>query len=606
MIVVASGRFDLTKTLGSSSYIYSRCEWSSSGNVSTNKSTINIKVIVGKRSGSNTPTKCTFNTTVSVSGADSPSSQSSSPYDSVSANEEITVFSGTFTIKHNDNGKKSTTISVSIGNNNVYHAEGSSSITLDTIPRASSISGGSGNIGEKVTINISRASSSFKHTLNYEFGNLSGTIGTDIGTSCEWLIPTTFYNQIPNANEGTGTIICITYDGSTEIGRKSISFTSKVTNSNPSSFDFMYADIGGMTPNENITVHLTGDDTKIIKGYSSLFVMITSEASGNNGASISYYQIDNEKVYVADMHPVQFQIENYNKKTITVLVVDTRGNSTSITKTITNFLEYEDLVKGNIKLSRSNGGVGEFVTLEFNGTFWNDSFGEVNNDLSVAYKYKKTNSSDFIQGTTNIVTTNNENKYSFNGLIEGDTEEKGFDINNSYDLIVQISDKINTVIFETYIGAGTPAIAIFQNFVSLGKKYDVSLGGIQLWGDIYINGSKFQSYSNEEQLVGTWMGKPLYRKVLEGKMPDTTESWVDLIDLSNLKIEDVIKLDGTIKNTLTDFRILPANGYEKSAYHSLFSYLGNTKKLQVFLGGWQTATFGFVYRVILEYTKTTD
>lgn len=606
MIVVASGKFDLTKTLGASSYIYSRCEWSSSGNISTNKSTINVRVIVGKRSGSNTPTTCTFNTTVSVNGADSPSTQSSSPYDSISANEEITVFSGTFTIKHNDNGKKSTTISVSIGNNNVYHAEGSSSITLDTIPRASSISGGSGNIGEKVTINISRASSSFKHTLNYEFGNLSGTIGTNIGTSCEWLIPTTFYNQIPNANEGTGTITCITYDGSTEIGRKSISFTAKVTNSNPSSFDFMYADIGGMTPNENITVHLTGDDTKIIKGYSSLFVMITSEASGNNGANISYYQIDNEKVYVADMHPVQFQIDNYNKNTITVLVVDTRGNSTSITKTITDFLDYEDLIKGNIKLTRSNGGVGEFVTLEFNGTFWNDSFGSVDNELSVIYKYKKTNSSEFIQGTTNIVTTNSENNYSFNGLIEGDTEDKGFNINYSYDLLVQVSDKINTVIFTTVIGAGTPAIAIYQNYVSLGKKYDVNLGGIQLWGDIYINGSKFQEYSTKEQVVGIWMGKPIYRKVIIGDMPDTTDSWIDLVDLTDLNIDDVIKIDGTIKNTLTDLRVLPSSGYETNVYHCLFSYLGKTKKLQVFYNGWKSATYGFVYRLILEYTKTTD
>lgn len=597
MIIVASGRFDLTKTLGTSSYIYSRCEWSSSGNVSTNKSTINIKVIVGKRSGSNTPTKCTFNTTVSVSGADSPSSQSSSPYDSVSANEEITVFSGSFTIKHNDNGKKTTTISVSIGNNNVYHAEGSSSITLDTIPRASSISGGSGNIGEIVTINISRASNSFKHTLNYAFGSLTGTIGTNIETSCEWLIPITFYNQIPNANEGTGTITCITYDGSTEIGRKSISFTSKVTNSNPSAFDFIYADIGGMTPNKNITFYLTGDDTKIIKGYSSLFVMITSEATGNNGASISYYQIDNEKVYVADMNPVQFQIDNYNKNTITVLVVDTRGNSTSITKTITNFLEYEDLVKGNIKLTRSNGGVGEFVTLEFNGTFWNDSFGVVNNDLSVSYKYKKTNSSEFIQGTTNIVTTNNENNYSFNGLIEGDTVEKGFDINNSYDLIVEISDKINTVIFETYIGAGTPAIAIYKNFVSLGKKYDVKLGGIQLWGDIYLNGSKFQSYSNEEYIVGTWINnKPVYRKVLSlGSI--TLSSGVNDYEHGIDDLETLVNMKLLIRWTNGNWY------YNWDMYRNIT--VGKSILSINISGDYDSTTFPEAF-VIFEYTKSTD
>ena len=155
---MASGKFDLTKTLGTSAYIYSRCEWSSSGNVSNNKSTIYVNVIVGKKSGSNTPTTCTFNTSVSVT-------QSSSPYTSVSANQEINVFSGSFTIDHNADGTKSTSISVSIGNNNVYHATGSSNITLDTIPRASSLSGGSGDIGGNSTITITRASSSFTHKL---------------------------------------------------------------------------------------------------------------------------------------------------------------------------------------------------------------------------------------------------------------------------------------------------------------------------------------------------------------------------------------------------------------------------------------------------------
>lgn len=602
---MASGRFDLSKTLGTSAYIYSRCEWSSSGNVSNNKSTIYVNVIVGKRSGSNTPTTCTFNTSVSVSGANSPATQTSSPYTSVSANQEITVFSGSFTIDHNADGTKSTTISVSIGNNNVYHATGSSSITLDTIPRASSLSGGSGDIGGTSKITITRASSSFTHKLTYAFGNLSGTIASNVGTSYTWTLPTSFYSQIPNANSGTGTITCITYSGSTEVGRKSISFTAKVTNSNPSTFDFIFADIGGMTPNGNVTVNLTGDDSKIIKGYSSLFLMITSEATAKNSSSISYYQVENQKVNIGTINPVQFQIDNYSKNTISVIVVDSRGNSTTVTKQIDNFINYQELLKSNISLSRSDNGVGEFVNLKFSGIFWNDNFGGVQNELSISYKFKKTSSSTYIVGETTIVPTLNGNSFEFDNLISGDTEPKGFDINDSYDLIVEVSDKINTIIFTSILGTGSPAIAIYKNNVSLGKKYDTQLGGTQLWGEIYVDGSNPFKYSTSETIIGKWInGKILYRKVIEGNMTNTINQWVNLVNLSSLNIEDVIRIDGTIKNTATDNRIISANSFESTNYHCLFSYLGNEKILQVYVNGWVFNTYGFKYRVILEYTKS--
>ena len=110
------------------------------------------------------------------------------------------------------------------------------------------------------------------------------------------------------------------------------------------------------------------------------------------------------------------------------------------------------------------------------------------NELSISYKFKKTTSSTYIIGETTIVPTLNGNSFEFNNLISGDTEQKGFDINDSYDVVVEVSDKINTIIFTSILGTGSPAIAIYKNNISIGKKYDVSLGGTQLWGDIFLNG----------------------------------------------------------------------------------------------------------------------
>lgn len=104
----------------------------------------------------------------------------------------------------------------------------SSTLWLASIPRASSISVTSGS-GTKpgagsINLSISRASSSFTHTVTWSCAGLSGTIGTGIGTSCSWGVPIDIVEKSPNANS-TVTFTCKTYNGSTEIGSKTCTAT---------------------------------------------------------------------------------------------------------------------------------------------------------------------------------------------------------------------------------------------------------------------------------------------------------------------------------------------------------------------------------------------
>ena len=104
----------------------------------------------------------------------------------------------------------------------------SSTLWLASIPRASSISVTSGS-GTKpgagsINLSISRASSSFTHTVTWSCAGLSGTIGTGIGTSCSWSVPIDIVEKSPNANS-TVTFTCKTYNGSTEIGSKTCTAT---------------------------------------------------------------------------------------------------------------------------------------------------------------------------------------------------------------------------------------------------------------------------------------------------------------------------------------------------------------------------------------------
>lgn len=143
------------------------------------------------------------------------------------------VASGTTKITHNADGTKSFSLSIEAG---VYtyavSVTASGTHTLDTIPRASTLSATNANMGSASTITITRASSSFTHTLTYSFGSTAGTIvSKTTSTSVSWTPALTLANQIPNAVSGTCTITCDTYNGSTKIGSKTCTLTLTVPTS---------------------------------------------------------------------------------------------------------------------------------------------------------------------------------------------------------------------------------------------------------------------------------------------------------------------------------------------------------------------------------------
>ena len=274
-------------------------------------------------------------------------------YDGVST---ITLNSGSLTVEHNSDGKKDINISFSVVDNTgqAYtcgNASASGTMTLTTIPRASSITGGSGDIGGTTTININRASSSFKHKLYYAFGGITweGITGDNqVETSYTWTIPTKLYQQIPSANSGTGTIYCETYNGDTYIGTSTCQFTAKVTNSNPIAGSLSYKD------NNSVTVAITGNNQRIIRDNSILLFTIGS-ATAKNSASISNYEITFNGVTKSRTSSgiLEFGTINLsNDATATLKVTDSRGNTD--TKEINVIIDDWKLPTALIDLNRKN------------------------------------------------------------------------------------------------------------------------------------------------------------------------------------------------------------------------------------------------------------
>lgn len=163
----------------------------------------------------------------------------------------------------------------------------SSTLWLASIPRASSISvtSGSGTKpgGGSIKLSISRASSAFTHTVTWSFHDLTGTVGTGIGTSATWDVPLSFIEKSPSADSWM-TFTCKTYSNGTEIG--SSSCTANIGHYLPSSISNYTSNI---ICNGTNTINVT-----ISRGHSSFvhdvewFFGSHKYKKTNQGTSSSY------------------------------------------------------------------------------------------------------------------------------------------------------------------------------------------------------------------------------------------------------------------------------------------------------------------------------
>ncbi len=259
-----------------------RVDWSQSKNVSANTSTVTCKLYLVNDWSLNISGRS--DNTCTIDG-------SAQTFSSSAISSTGTHLLGTVsrTVNHASDGGKSLTISavfqIRATLSGAYYGTitASANITLDSIPRASSVSAGNMTLGSVGKINISRASSSFTHTLTYSFGNTSGTIATKTtATSVSWTPSLSLANQIPNATSGTCTITCTTYNGNTNIGAKTCTLSLSVPASvKPTISSLSAARIDGEVPSAwGIYVQTKSKVKLTING-----------AAGSYGSTIKSYSI---------------------------------------------------------------------------------------------------------------------------------------------------------------------------------------------------------------------------------------------------------------------------------------------------------------------------
>ena len=399
----------------------------------------------------------------------------------------ITLRSQSLNITHNDDGKKTINVSFSVVDNTgqAYtcgNASSSTNFILTDIPRVSDIALEKDNInvGENLIINTTKKYEGFIDNLTIKFGEFEKVV-ENVGNVYEWLTEEDkeqLYSQMPNVNSLKGEVIVETFTDETSIGTKSIDFTLNVVNSNPQFTNFTYEDTNPKT------LGLTGNNQTIIKNYSNVkgVVSLANKAVAINGATMKKYRFvvgEKQKEFnYSESEDVSATIEQVQNNMFVMYAIDSRNNSTMKQINAETYLDYFKPKILNFSLERTLGGVGEYVVLNVNGEFWNNSFGTETNGIVVTYKIKRTDSEEWIVGKSDIIPQIDGNNFNFSGEVAGDLENTGFDIESSYNIEITITDKLDSAKDTEIIGSGTPNMAMHANGTAFGGIYDEFIGGI--------------------------------------------------------------------------------------------------------------------------------
>lgn len=192
-------------------------------------------------------------------------------------------------------------------------------------PATSEVSASNGTLGTALTISISRYVNTYKHKLEYSFGNSTGTIATNVDTSYSWTPPLSLAAQFPNATSGTCTITCKTYNGSTLIGTKTTTLTLNIP-------DTVKCGISAVTLSETVS-GIVAKFGGFVQGHSKVRVTATYDTSNAQGATVSSISITINGQTLTANNAVTNEISNYGTLSFSVTIKDSRGRTATYTGT---------------------------------------------------------------------------------------------------------------------------------------------------------------------------------------------------------------------------------------------------------------------------------
>lgn len=295
------------------------------------------------------------------------------------------------------------------------------------------------------------------------------TTGTSLTGYTNETCKNNFYKSIPNSNTGKYKVK-VTYGSVVNTANNGNTYSTNANECSPVFSTFTYKD-----SNTNVTA-ITGNDQILVKGLSTLYVMIASanKMTTKRSATPKNYNITcdtlnkNVDYSTNDIEVSVGAIANAGNKRINVKAFDSRNNNATAYKDIT-VLDYNKPVI-NASVKRLNDFENQ-TTLSISGTFTKVLINNVNKNTikTIQYRYRET-SGNWSNWTT-VTFTLNDNKYSCNDVI------LSLDNTKSFEFEIKVTDNLDSNTSATGVGVGKP---IF--FISTNKKA------------CYINGQEILMY----------------------------------------------------------------------------------------------------------------
>lgn len=284
---------------------------------------------------------------------------------SCGSGQTVGIADGYTTVSHNADGSKSISVSASFScDNTSYYAPRtgscSGSLTLTTIPRASSISIDSPSIecGNTININGSSASKNFTHKIYATWnGKTSELVTIASGTttpSFSYTIPTAWEKDLPNSTSGIATFTLETFSGSNSVGSKSVNATIKVRSGVVPSIDSIK-----VTDANSVCAGIG----QIVQSQSRLKFAITY--SGAQGSTVTSVSTEFEGQTYNNSSFTTGTVQGSGSISYTTTIYDSRGRSSQISGKIT-VSAYSSPRLTNVTAKRANS---SYVVDEASGTY---------------------------------------------------------------------------------------------------------------------------------------------------------------------------------------------------------------------------------------------
>lgn len=358
----------------------------------------------------------------------------------VDYNTTTVLYEHTHTIAHTSDGSKSVTVAAVFDPNTpgTSQMQAGKTVILTHIPRASTIAATDADIGAVSMVAVNRRSETYTHSILCQMGAVSGWLNADgalveteqklTQTAIGFLIPESFYGQIPDSPAGICTLTCTTYAQEVPIGEPQTARFTVTANAEICAPRIELT----ITDSNPATTALTGDPTVMVLHASTALCKLN--ATAQKGASIAKRVVAGQ-----ELDGDTLTVPAFAEESLSGSVTDSRGYSVSFHKQI-QAVHYIPLT-ANLTAGRTDPTSGKAL-VSVKGNYFPGSFGLESNTLVITCRTA--------DQETVMLPTIDETGYQAEVVLEG------LDYLTSHTVSIIASDRLTTLERTVVVGKGIP------------------------------------------------------------------------------------------------------------------------------------------------------